>query len=115
MSDIQYASRLIDQAAYNLECSLERQRLFMDDWLQRFESALDQHAAKIAHPVVALEPAPISEENPEVIPTPEELAAANRKYTVPSPEFPCVECQTTQNPGDYGCGKSNCPHDNTPF
>ena len=59
MSDIGQASRLIDQAAYNLECSLERQRTFMDDWLQRFQTALEDHAAKIAHPAVVIEPAPV--------------------------------------------------------
>lgn len=111
MSDAMQAARLIDQAAYNLECSLERQRTFMDDWLQRFQTALDEHAAKIAHPAVVIEPAPV-ELDPERLRTQQER---ERRYKTPSPDFPCVDCQATKDPVDYGCGKPSCPHDNIPF
>lgn len=113
MSDAMTAARAIDQAAYNLECSLERQRSFMDDWLQRFQNALEEHAAKVAAPLVTIDPEPIEPETPPM--TPQQLADRERRRMTPSETHPCVDCQTTKDPGDYGCGKSNCPHDIIPF
>lgn len=113
MSDAMQAARLIDQAAYNLECSLERQRTFMDDWLQRFQTSLDEHAAKIAHPAVVIEPAPIQEESPA--PQRPEKIDYQRRLMTPSTQFPCVVCGGATDPGESGCGKPGCPHDNIPF
>ncbi len=58
------AADVMDQAATNLDGALERHQRFMDDWLQRFESVLADHAAKVAAPLVAIEPAPIAAEEP---------------------------------------------------
>lgn len=41
MSD---AADKMNHAAYSIECSLERHRQFMDDWLQRFEAAIEPAA-----------------------------------------------------------------------
>lgn len=39
-STIQSAAETMKQAAYNVDEALQQQRVFMDDWLERFERAL---------------------------------------------------------------------------
>lgn len=65
------AASEMNTAAYNIECAMERQRTFMADWLQRFEAALERHAAMVAAPPVVIEPAPaLAEAASEQEPTP---------------------------------------------
>lgn len=41
-SNMQSAAEQISRAASNIEGSLERHHRFMDEWLQRFEEALEK-------------------------------------------------------------------------
>jgi hypothetical protein len=109
------AASEMNTTAYNIECTMQRHREFLDDWLQRFTHALNDHAARVASPPIIIEPAPITEQDPEASPTAEEQVAIGRRFTRPSPTLPCVLCQTIHDPGETGCGNTKCPHDNIPF
>lgn len=73
------AASEMNTAAYNIECGLQRHRDFLDDWLYRFQAALEEHALKVASPLLPAVPASLREEDPEPAPPPDKRSYKERR------------------------------------
>src|SRR5882762_8867667 len=59
---MQFAAETMNRAAQAFEDTFQRQSRFMDDWMTRFQDALETHAAKQVPPPTDSEPEPSGED-----------------------------------------------------